>query len=193
MENSPKIDLTVSHPLEHTFTLLYQEKPVRGDYIIWGGMEKVMDIDTIEKFWQMYNSIIKTNEIEVGEYLYFFKKDIEPTWEDPNHTNGGEFVLKFNKDKKLNNNNLNEVWMRCCLLIIGNICDNDEYITGVLAQTTKRDHKIKIWTKTTDEIIIRHIGSDIWRSVPMFNDDIFFKSFDIDTSGQKVNYKILRS
>lgn len=191
MDGSSDIDLTVAHPLKHTFTLIHQPKPVRGDSAVWGEMDVVMDVDTIEKYWQMYNSIIKPNMIEIGEYLYFFKKGIKPIWENLNHTNGGEFVLKFNKDKKLDINNLNETWMRCCLLIIGNTCDNDECITGVLAQTTKRDHKIKIWTKTTDEIIIRHIGSDIWHSVPKFNDDIFFKSFD--TSGQKVNYKILRS
>ena len=37
--------------------------------------------------------------MKAGSYIYLFKKEVKPVWEDENNKKGGAFILRFERPK----------------------------------------------------------------------------------------------
>ena len=75
-------------------------------------LEKLIEIDTIEKFWQTYNNIPKTYDIFSDGYSFkkikrtnatpcgycFFRNGISPFWEDEKNKDGFEFSFRVTRN-----------------------------------------------------------------------------------------------
>lgn len=56
-------------------------------------------ISSVEEFWGFYQHFKRPTDLPEGSYIYLFKDNIKPVWEDENNKNGGAFVLRFEKSK----------------------------------------------------------------------------------------------
>ena len=61
----------------------------------------------IEVFWQLYNNITEPHHMEQNCNYHFFKKGIQPLWEDPANQEGGKWVLTIKGDEET----LSKTWL----------------------------------------------------------------------------------
>ena len=47
----------------------------------------------VEHFWRVFNNIKPPSMLEIGTNYHFFRKGIQPLWEDPANKKGGKWVL----------------------------------------------------------------------------------------------------
>ena len=56
----------------------------------WEANQKpVINFDTVEDFWSLYNHIEVASKLQIGSDYSLFKKGIKPMWEDPHNKDGG--------------------------------------------------------------------------------------------------------
>ena len=98
--------------------------------------KKIYEIDTIQKFWSVYNNI---NSFDSAMF-FLMKGNILPTWEDKRNANGGSWSFKISKKKTL------EIWLEVMMGVIGNyLFDNNDRINGVTLNPKLSSSVIKIW------------------------------------------------
>ena len=76
-------DFTQKHPLEHTWTLWFDNPNGRQKQATWGQtLRSVYTFNTVEDFWCLYNNILTPSRLIMGTDFHLYKEGIEPTWED---------------------------------------------------------------------------------------------------------------
>ena len=141
-------------------------------------LEKLMEIGDIETFWRTFNNVPKIYEIfsdgrnikkmkrnNATPCAYsFFRKDVEPCWEDPKNCQGFEFSVK-------NGNQLQrfqEEWMNCIVELVINKNDVSRRINGIrIVDCTKFDsvlYRMEIWVENEEhrDEIEQLLNSDSW-------------------------------
>lgn len=105
---------------------------------------KTLIIDTVEKFWKVYN-ILPTLANSSDENLWFLMREgIPPIWEHDINKEGGAFKFKIRKTDADN------VWFELSLYLIGeNLCIDEkdaELISGISISPKRSDHvTIRVW------------------------------------------------
>ena len=176
-----------------------------GDYA--GSIIKIATIYSIKDFWEhfnnypkpsilFYNGITKAtiydidislgsdNEREISS-VCLFRDGIEPKWEDPKNTKGGEIAIrKFNSFAEMD-----KFWTILTTMCVGE--QISEHITGIrvvdssVEKKKKILHRIEIWfddvkyRKQIQEIFCGILG------IRVNDGDIFFK----EHSTSKVTYR----
>ena len=84
VETASAPDFTQKHPLEHTWTLWYDNPKGQGQgQATWGQtLRSVYTFNTIEDFWCLYNNVLAPSRLAMGTEIHLFKEGIEPKWED---------------------------------------------------------------------------------------------------------------
>ena len=60
-------------------------------------MKQFSTFQSIEHFWNIYNHMIRPNDIKTTTDYHLFKDGIKPTWEDPQNKNGGKWMVRLKK------------------------------------------------------------------------------------------------
>ncbi|CAD6244887.1 GSCOCG00013519001-RA-CDS [Cotesia congregata] len=136
-------------PLQSSWTF-WLDKAVRGRTVdeYKKNLKKVYTVDTIQKFWAVYNNIPKVCEIQ-NKYSYHLMRDERlPLWEETDNQKGGTWRFRCHK------NDTETVWKEVVLGAIGEqfnkyIHKNDE-ICGVTVSVRDRDDLIQIWNVDAD-------------------------------------------
>ena len=160
-ESTP--DFNQKHPLEHTWTLWFDNPNGRQKQATWGQtLRSVYTFNTVEDFWCLYNNILAPSRLIMGTDFHLFKEGIEPKWEDAKCAKGGKWTYFFPKSKEPAA--LDDCWLNLLLAMIGEqFCEPSE-ICGAVISVRQKQHRIALWTKTAsneaDQMAIgRHFKS----------------------------------
>ena len=90
----------------------------------------------------------------------FFRKGIEPAWEDEQNAYGGRFQIRYNKSQ--NPNISNKFWEDLLLGLIGEQFSYPDEINGIVISIRNNQDTISIWNKSGDDLdIIKQIKLDV--------------------------------
>ena len=107
-------DFSAKHPLEHTWTLWFDNPNGRQKQATWGQtLRSVYTGNTVEDFWCLYNNILAPSRLIMGTDFHLFKEGIEPKWEDATCAKGGKWTFFFPKSKEPAH--LDDCWLNLLL------------------------------------------------------------------------------
>jgi translation initiation factor 4E len=176
---SDPTNFNVKHPLYSSWTLWFDSPATKGRNLpqtpmtafpqtpipqtpsaATGGwmddIKRVIDFDSVEEFWGLYNNIVPPSQLPSKANYYLFKQGIIPAWEDDANKHGGKWSIQLPKDK--NRNNIDKMWLYTLLAAIGETFDPfltqadsnspppKTLITGVIVSTRPQFYRISIWT-----------------------------------------------
>lgn len=118
---------------------------IKGQGSYEDSLKPVGVIGTVEDFWGYYQHFKKPTELPIGSYIYLFKEEVTPAWEDEHNKNGGAFVLRFEKSKS------NRVWEDILLSYISAKAVIYEEMNGVRIKIKKDYAEIDFWVSRLDD------------------------------------------
>ncbi|GAA99382.1 uncharacterized protein L969DRAFT_86613 [Mixia osmundae IAM 14324] len=210
-----KLHFNVVHPLNSTWTLWFDNASKQDKSRSWeDSLQQVMEINTVEEFWGLYNNIVPPSHIAISSNYYLFRKGIKPAWEDPANAKGGKWAVQLPRDKTAGN--VDNFWLYTMLAAIGETFETPfdgstagtsaevrEEVTGVIISSRKVFWRINVWTKTaTDsdkprlEVIGKHIkygilgvpvGVKLAAAGATVGTDVEFESHKDSMSGSRSN------
>ena len=142
MEASPGMES--SQALEqhylHDKWVLYAHLPHDTDWTL-ASYIKIMEVETLEDVISLFNSVPAL--MIKNCMLFYMRKGINPTWEDPKNCEGGCFSFK------VSNKNVPSVWKSLSYLLTGETLSTDKHfqknITGITISPKKSFCILKIW------------------------------------------------
>ena len=187
--------------LATAWTLYDHKKSSNHDYD--GGTRFIGSFGTVPEFWSFYNNLPKPSDLfyqkDIGKPFYdingsereiasisLFRKGIEPKWEDPHNSIGGEVTLrKFYKKGIAPVEYLDQLWENLSMGCVGEQFSNSESITGIrVVDSSVPSHKkplyrIELWFSNLE--YADDIGEDFKRILNLpENDKIHFKSHVVE-------------
>ncbi|KAG9017125.1 eukaryotic translation initiation factor 4E [Tulasnella sp. 427] len=130
-------------------------------------IKKVINFDSVEEFWGLYNNIVPPSQLPQKANYYLFKENIIPAWEDDANKYGGKWSIQLPRDK--NRNHIDKMWLYTMLAAIGETFDPvfsqaaanagseddaspktappQSLITGVIVSTRPQFYRLSIWTR----------------------------------------------
>eukprot|EP01017_Pseudomicrothorax_dubius_P037654 TRINITY_DN5549_c0_g2_i2.p2 TRINITY_DN5549_c0_g2~~TRINITY_DN5549_c0_g2_i2.p2 ORF type:complete len:219 (+),score=72.83 TRINITY_DN5549_c0_g2_i2:50-706(+) len=135
--------------LHRAFKFWYCLKNKTSDYV--NAIQPLGNsFDNIPDFWNIYSFLKRPDQLPNNSQLLIFQDGIKPMWEDEANKDGGKFFLRVHKPF------VNRFWEDLILGFIGEQCDNNDLICGLIVQVRDNEAKIDIWTKDiTDNLPIR--------------------------------------
>lgn len=129
------------YKLNREWTLFFHAKDKVKNYD--SNTYKIMDIDSLEKFWGTYNYTPEPKDIFYDGYnkkylkmngtrldpnaFSFFEKGVKPTWDDEKNINGAEWsIRKFNGLK-----DISDMWKTSLVDLISDSFEYSEHIKGI--------------------------------------------------------------
>ena len=129
-----------------------EQHPLYDKWVLWAHLPhdtdwsvtsytKIMEVATLEDVISLLNSVPAL--MVKNCMLFFMRKGINPTWEDPKNQNGGCFSFK------VLNKNVPAVWKDLSYVLTGETISNDskfqEHVTGITISPKKSFCILKIW------------------------------------------------
>jgi len=157
----------IKHPLQNRWTLWYDNPKRRLSTSTWcNNLKQVVDFDTVEDFWRVYNNILPASGLEHGSNYHLFKVGIEPKWECPANSKGGQWVVVV--PSKQRGERLDKLWLYAVLACIGEAFEEEDEICGCVVSVRKAQNRVAIWTKTASrEAVVRSIGLQFKRALEL--------------------------
>jgi len=118
------------------------KKQPRGDFNT--SMKHIYQFDSVKAFWGLYNHL-DLREMPVGANIRIFKHDIQPTWEDPQNRQGGNWILV----PKNQDGQVSQVFKELLLALIGG--DLAKHVNGIVMSKKAKDVIIQIWIKKKEK------------------------------------------
>ena len=162
------VDFTKKHPLEHSWTLWFDNPGKSQKSQTWGQtLRSVYTFNTIEDFWCLYNNIVPPSRLVHGADLHLFKEGVEPKWEDPSCANGGAWKVSIPKNSTVKQT-LDQYWLNMLLALIGEEFPEAEEICGAVVNVRQRGDRVALWTKTaSNEAAQIAIGKQLKETLEM--------------------------
>jgi len=170
-------------PLNSEWTMFYRDhntkstssSPTNEDFS--NDMVDLISCNTISNFWQIMNAIpfpSNLNRRTNSSYM-FFRKNIQPTWEDQNNQNGGmwRIVIKKHEDRS---KYLDTFWLELLMALVGEQFRHSLDITGCVVKRRQKEDRIELWTKGKDddfghdEVVQMEIGEDLKKILGLDNE-----------------------
>jgi len=156
-------NFNVVHPLYSTWTLWFDNASKQDKAKDWNEqLQEVMEIQSVEEFWGLYNNIVPPSHISINSNYYLFKKGIKPAWEDDANAKGGKWSIQCPRDKS--RDSIDRWWLYTMLAAIGETFETPytssgtissdakftDEVTGVIVSSRKMFYRINIWTRSSD-------------------------------------------
>ncbi|CAG8705781.1 9641_t:CDS:2, partial [Dentiscutata erythropus] len=135
-------ELEKTHPLQHSWTMYYDSKPVMtpGPKTPTGMLSYEENLQTIDK--------------------------IKPMWEDPANANGGKWVISMRNPPLLDRC---WTWLVCAL--VGEELDENDDICGAVMSRRIRGDRIAVWVRDKDNVgVINGIGRRLLKILDLQNE-----------------------
>ena len=149
-----------------------QEHNLHDKWVLWAHLPhdtdwslasyiKIMEVVTLENVISLMNSVPAL--MVKNCMLFFMRKGINPTWEDPKNNDGGCFSFK------VSNKNVPNVWKHLSYVLTGETISNDykfqRKVTGITISPKKSFCILKIWMQSLEyqnpRVIVNINGLDI--------------------------------
>ncbi|KAK6198497.1 translation initiation factor eIF 4e-like domain-containing protein [Scheffersomyces amazonensis] len=179
-----KEEFTAKHPLNSRWTLWYTKPQVHKNENWHDLLKPVITFSSVEEFWGIYNSIPVANQLPLKSDYHLFKEGIRPEWEDEQNSKGGKWSYSFNNKRDVSGN-INELWLRGLLAVIGEtIEDEEEEVNGIVLNIRKQAFRVGIWTKDCDETKLTIIGERL-KKILQLKDEQKVEFMSHDASNKK--------
>ncbi|KAL2111497.1 hypothetical protein VUR80DRAFT_9917 [Thermomyces stellatus] len=155
-----KENFNVKHQLQNKWTLWFT-KPPSGKGENWNELlKKIIDFDSVEEFWGIYNNIVPVSELAQKSDYHLFKAGVRPEWEDPQNKHGGKWAYQYKNKSSVD---IDTLWLHVMLAAIGETLEeeDDGEIMGVVVNVRKGFYRIGVWTRTTGKHIPNRGDGDI--------------------------------
>ncbi len=150
--------------LPHELMLWSHEIHSNNWYI--DGYSKICDIYNVSDFWEVFNNFKKMNTR--SEHYYLMKSGIDPTWEHPSNSNGGQCSFRIERSKA------NELWEDLCVrFVCHELYDDIDDINGLSYSPKNNWVIIKIWNKNGKNNIESKLRKELKQKLD--NDNISIK------------------
>lgn len=165
-----KEEFTAKHPLNSKWTLWYTKPQVNKSEKWHELLKPVITFSSVEEFWGIYNSIPPANQLPLKSDYHLFKEGIKPEWEDEQNSKGGKWHFSF-PNKRETNGNINDLWLRGLLSVIGETIEDDENeVNGIVLNVRRMVIRIGVWTKDCDTEKLKVVGERL-KKVLRLSDD----------------------
>ncbi|ETV95132.1 hypothetical protein H310_11401 [Aphanomyces invadans] len=150
----------MTHPLHTAWSIWELREMSKGNYA--DKLHKLCTFKCVEDFWGYWNNLPKPSQVlndgitkkKLGdraiESFCFFRDGIKPEWEDPINLSGGEWQVAL----KLQAEELDDLWEKLVLGMIGETIDPDAEITGArIIHKNKKDthsYRFELWLRSRD-------------------------------------------
>jgi translation initiation factor 4E len=118
---------------------------VKGEDTFEESLKPVATVASLEDFWAYYQHFKRPTELPVGSYIYLFQEGIKPVWEDKRNSQGGAFVLRFEKAK------CNRLWEDILLGYISASKDVFALVNGIRLKVRKDFTEIDFWVGDVED------------------------------------------
>jgi translation initiation factor 4E len=71
-------------------------------------LKEVINFDSVEEFWGIYNNIPKASELPQKSDYHLFKKSVRPEWEDVQNENGGKWAYQCRDKRQVD---IDDLWL----------------------------------------------------------------------------------
>ena len=121
--------------------------------------ERICDIDTIEKYWLIYNNWDEyLPKLDMGIY-FLMREGVFPKWEDSKNINGGCWSIRVSRA------DIHVTWQELTMAMIGeclySVPTRNSEINGLSISPKKNFCVIKIWSSQCEDIGIEIFSKDI--------------------------------
>jgi len=145
-QGEDEIDVNKPALLQYSWCLWFDRYIGRGftahEYA--DAIKDIFVVSTVQNFWRWYNNLPSAAKLDPSCTYHLMKNGIRPLWEDPGNVRGGNMTAKIScKD-------VNEVWLKLCLVALSGQFDeflakSGDRICGVSIGMRKTDASIYIW------------------------------------------------
>jgi hypothetical protein len=117
-------------------------------------IKKIYSIESVVKFWQVYNNIIPPSQTKIYCSCILYQKDIKPVWYDLQNMSGGDlsFILSKQELESLNIN-VDEIWQLFLLSLIGESIEFADKINGISIINNRYYYEIRVSISDSDQTI----------------------------------------
>jgi hypothetical protein len=140
--------------LKYSWVLWYHKE--KDNWTI-SGYEKIYNIDTIEKFWTLYNNWDKIGGVN-SKHFFLMRSDVCPIWEDKKNINGGCWSFKVQEDMS------EDLWEDLSVyLMCDKICPEiSNEIMGLSICLKKNNNSVvKVWNNDSKNNTLKFINKNI--------------------------------
>ena len=126
-------------------------------------MRKIGDFQCFEDFWTVLGKAERPSQIHARGGLFFFRKDVQPSPEDPLNKFGNRYTITFKVEAKdeEGNRKVETKFLHILMTVLGRNFQYCERITGVILQSLMTEVKVSIWSmkmeKEEQDIFEGHI------------------------------------
>jgi translation initiation factor 4E len=109
-------------------------------------IKTIATVNTVEEFWEVYNHLVRPNDLPTTTDYHFFREGIKPTWEDPSNAKGGKWIVRLRKGLA------SRYWEEIVLAILGQqFPAPDGEVCGAVISIRYSEDIISIWNKTSSD------------------------------------------
>eukprot|EP01088_Endostelium_zonatum_P017219 TRINITY_DN4976_c0_g1_i1.p1 TRINITY_DN4976_c0_g1~~TRINITY_DN4976_c0_g1_i1.p1 ORF type:complete len:231 (+),score=52.19 TRINITY_DN4976_c0_g1_i1:220-912(+) len=140
-------NFSVKHPLQNKWTMWWDSRVHKTNQDNWSNnLKPLLEFDTVEDFWRLYNNILPATELTPGSNYHLFKTGIRPEWEDHANEKGGKWVINFRGRATVD-----ECWLNTLLLCIGEgFGEHEDEICGVVISLRRGGDRLALWTRNAE-------------------------------------------
>lgn len=121
----------------------YQHQPNKDNF-----SESLLPVglaNTVEEFWHFYQHFKRPHALDDNSYLYAFRHDCKPVWEDPLNQNGGSFLLRFEKEHS------SKVWEDILLGFVVRSLKDPAGVNGLRLKVRKNVLTVEVWVSDSND------------------------------------------
>jgi len=102
---------------------------------------------SVEDFWAYYNHIVRPNDLPYHCDYHLYRSGVKPMWEDEENKNGGKFIVRIPRGKRISS----RYWEDVIMAVVGGQFDvpTDE-ICGVVISTRYHQDILSLWNKRSE-------------------------------------------
>ena len=152
-----------SNSLHDTWTIWYDKPNLEVKTENWDQfLIEISSFNTLENFWSLVNNLNRLSDIGVNGSYHFFKKGIQPKWEDVENVDGGKWVFTMNLEHSID---INMLWEKTVSFLIGGGfgLKQNIMINGIVGSIKKGQVKFALWTKCSNNKRIQLSLGEKWK------------------------------
>lgn len=120
-------------------------------------IHEICNVNTIPKLMYVLDNLEEPAEWPISSNLHFFRRGIQPAWEDINNIEGGKWLLELDNTIDYD---LSLLWKKTVAFCASEIMEDDS-ICGCVFSPRKYVNRLALWTNVTSDYVIT-IGN-MWK------------------------------
>mmetsp|Transcript_15089 Transcript_15089/g.21829 ORF Transcript_15089/g.21829 Transcript_15089/m.21829 type:complete len:261 (+) Transcript_15089:87-869(+) len=142
--------VTVASPVSSpslTSTATPEADESKAAHTYENSIKNISTVVTVEDFWNIYNYLVRPNDLPTTTDYHFFRQGVKPTWEDSANVRGGKWIVRLRKGLA------SRYWEELLLALIGGQFQGipEGEICGCVVSIRYSEDILGIWNKTAND------------------------------------------